>query len=194
MKATYINQQGDVDVLTYGDLPEPSLGSGNVLIRVRATALNHLGVFARAGRNGVVLDRFPHILGCDLAGEVAQVGAEVTGFISGDRVLADCTIRCGRCEACDSGSDQLCVDGRSIGISVNRGYGEYVSVLWTNVHAIPERLSFEEAASIPLVYRTAWYCLVTVATLSLGKTCWSWRRGVGWGVLPSVWQSSLGPG
>ena len=181
MKATYIDRQGDVDVLTYGDMPEPSVGSRDVLIRVRATALNHLDIFARAGRNGVVLDRFPHILGCDLAGEVAQVGTEVDGFVSGDRVLVDYSIRCGRCEACDSGRDQLCIDSRSIGISVNGGYAQYVSVPWTNVHAIPGTLSFEEAASIPLVYKTAWHCLVTRCNLKPGEDVLVMAAGSGVG-------------
>ena len=181
MKATYINTQGDIDVVTYGELPEPSIGPGEVLIRVRATALNHLDVFARAGRNGVIIDRFPHILGSDIAGSIHEVGEGVEGLAVGARVLVDYTIRCGTCEACNAGHDELCAHSNTIGVSLNGGYAQYVSVPAVNVHTIPDWLSFEEAAAIPLVYKTAWHCLVTRSRLVPGEDVLVMAAGSGVG-------------
>ncbi|MFQ5873963.1 MAG: zinc-binding dehydrogenase [Dehalococcoidia bacterium] len=181
MKATYINEQGDVNVLTYGELPEPKLGSGDVLVRVRTTALNHLDVFARAGRNGVIIDRFPHILGSDMAGEIAEVGPGVEGFKGGERVLVDYTIRCGVCDQCQAGHDEFCADSETIGVSVDGGYAQYASIPATNVHIIPDWLSFEEAAAIPLVYKTAWHGLVSRVGLKPGEDVLVMAAGSGVG-------------
>ncbi|MEE9199716.1 MAG: zinc-binding dehydrogenase [Dehalococcoidia bacterium] len=181
MKATYINQQGDVDVLTYGELPEPSAGAGEVLVRVRATALNHLDIFARSGRNRVVIDRFPHILGSDIAGEVAEVGPGVQGLGKGERVLMDYSIRCGVCDRCLAGHDELCTDSRSIGVDIDGGYAQYVSVPATNVHPIPDSPPFEEAAAIPLVFKTVWSCLITRCQLKPGEDVLVMAAGSGVG-------------
>ncbi len=181
MKANYIEEQGDIEVLTYGDLPEPTPGPDDLLIRVRATALNHLDTFARAGRNGVKIDRFPHVLGCDLAGEVAEVGSNVDGFSTGDRVLADYTIRCGVCSACHSGRDEFCIDSKSIGVNVDGGYAEYVAIPAVNAHVIPSSLSFDEAAAIPLVYKTVWHCLMTRCDMKPGEDVLIMAAGSGVG-------------
>lgn len=181
MKATYIDEQGDIEVLTYGELPEPAVGPDDLLIRVNASALNHLDVFARAGRNGVKIDRFPHVLGCDLAGEVAEVGSNVDGFSTGDRVLVDYTIRCGKCPACQSGRDEFCTNSETIGVTVNGGYAEYVSVPAVNAHTFPDSLPFDEAAAIPLVYKTVWHCLMTRCDMKPGEDVLIMAAGSGVG-------------
>ena len=181
MKATYIEQQGAPEVLTYGDLPDPSPSASEVVIRVRATALNHLDTFARAGRNGVIIDKFPHVLGCDLAGEVAELGAGVEGLRVGDRVMVDYSLPCGKCSFCVAGQDQLCRAGRSIGISVNGGYAQYVAVPSANAHVLPDSMDFEEAAAIPLVYKTAWHCLITRCGMQAGEDVLVMAAGSGVG-------------
>ena len=181
MKATYIESQGPPEVLTFGDLPDPSPGPGEAVIRVWATALNHLDTFARAGRNGVIIDKFPHVLGCDLAGEVAELGAGVEGLKVGDRVMVDYSLPCGKCIACDAGQDQRCESGGSIGITVNGGYAQYVSVPARNAEVIPDDMDFEEAAAIPLVYKTAWHCLITRCGMLPGEDVLIMAAGSGVG-------------
>ncbi len=181
MKATYIERQGGPEVLTYGDLPDPSPGPGEVVIRVRATALNHLDVFARAGRNGIILDKFPHVLGCDLSGEAAELGAEVEGLRVGERVMVDYSLPCAKCRPCISGQDQLCEIGGSIGISVDGGYAQYVVVPAQNAHTIPDDMDFDEAAAIPLVYKTAWHCLITRCGMQAGEDVLVMAAGSGVG-------------
>ena len=181
MKASYIEQQGPPEVITFGDLPEPSPGPGEVVIRVRTTALNHLDTFARAGKNGVIIDKFPHVLGCDLAGEVAELGAGVEDLSVGDRVMVDYSLPCGDCSFCVAGQDQLCQTGGSIGITANGGYAQYVAVPAQNAHIIPTDLDFEEAAAIPLVYKTAWHCLITRCGMQAGEDVLVMAAGSGVG-------------
>ena len=134
MKAVYINLQGGLDVLTYGELPDPSPGAGEVLIRVRATALNHLDIYARAGRNGVIIDRFPHVLGSDVSGEVAELGPGLDEFKPGEKVLLNSIINCGTCQECKSGSDQFCTKAAQLGITVDGGYAQHISVRADAIH------------------------------------------------------------
>ena len=181
VKAIYINQQGDLDVLIYGELPDPSPGAGEVLVRVRATALNHLDVYTRAGRNGVIIDRFPHVLGSDISGEVAELGPGVEGFETGEKVLLNSIINCGTCRECKSGSDQFCTRAAQLGITVDGGYAQYVSVRADSVHTFPSWLNFEEAASIPLVYQTVWHCLITRGQLKPGEDVLIMAAGSGVG-------------
>lgn len=181
MKATYIEQQGPPEVLTFGDLPDPTPRDGEAVIRVRATALNHLDTFARAGRNGVIIDKFPHVLGCDLAGEVADPGRGVEGVKVGDRVMVDYSLPCGNCIPCEAGQDQRCEKGGSIGITVNGGYAQYVSVPARNTEIIPDDMDFHEAAAIPLVYKTAWHCLITRCGMLPGEDVLIMAAGSGVG-------------
>ena len=171
MKAIYIREQGDIDKLIYGDLPEPVPSSGEVLVRLRAAALNHLDIYARSGGNRVRVGPFPHILGCDMAGEVAALGPDADGRAKvGQRVLVDCVIKCGKCEFCATGRDDLCSRSLRMGVEVAGGYAQYLKTPWQNVYPIPDSLSFEQAAAIPLVFHTAWHCLVTKAGLRAGET------------------------
>ncbi|MEJ5226068.1 MAG: alcohol dehydrogenase catalytic domain-containing protein, partial [Anaerolineales bacterium] len=94
MKALYFNQHGPLDVLTYGDLPDPQPGPGEVLIRLRAAALNRLDAWVREGWPGLKLT-MPHIPGADGAGEIAALGAGVTGWQVGERVVVNANIGCG---------------------------------------------------------------------------------------------------
>lgn len=170
MKAVYIEEQGDIDKLIYGDLPEPKPGPGEVLVRLYAAALNHLDIFARSGANRVRVGPFPHILGSDMAGEVVALGTGVEGVRVGQRVLVDYVIKCGTCDYCTTGRDELCRRPRDMGVHVAGGYAQYLKAPVQNVYAIPESTSYEEAASIPLVFHTAWHCLVTRAGLRPGET------------------------
>ncbi len=169
MKAIVYEKHGGPEVLEYRDVPEPQIGAGEVLVRVRACALNHLDLFVREGWPGLKIS-MPHIPGSDIAGEVARVGAGVTRVKVGERVLLAPLVSCGKCEKCAVGEDNLCREYRIFGETVNGGCAEFVAAPEANVFPIPPGLSFEEAASVPLVFLTAWHMLMTRAQLKPAET------------------------
>ena len=167
MKAVYFERFGGPEVLTFGERPEPSAGPGEVLVRVRACAVNHLDLWVRQGLPGLEPD-MPHILGNDIVGEIAAVGAGVTHLSVGQKALVNPTLSCGMCSACAGGDDHLCRSYDVIGRRRNGGYAEYVSVPAVNCLPYPERLAWEQAAAVPLVFLTAWHMLVTRARVRAG--------------------------
>ncbi len=169
MKAAIFRQHGGPDVIEIANVPEPKPGPREVLIAVRAAALNHLDLWARRGLPGLEFE-FPHIGGSDLAGTIADMGEAVEGLQVGARVLANPSLWCGKCEWCRKGEESLCVSFRIIGEHVKGGFAEYIAVPAQNVLAIPDDLSFEEAAAVPLVYQTAWRGLISRGRLRPGET------------------------
>ena len=170
MKAVYIQEQGGIEQLVFGDLPEPEPGPGEVLVRLHAAALNHLDIYSRSGANRVRVGPFPHVLGSDMAGEITALGSDVTDKRVGQRVLVDYVIKCGKCDYCALGLDELCRARVDMGVHVWGGYAQYLKAPVQNVHPIPNAMSYQEAAAIPLVFHTAWHCLVTRAGLHQGET------------------------
>jgi len=168
MKAAIFRQHGDVDVLEYADVSEPQIRANEVLIEVKACALNHLDLFVRNGMPGIEIP-LPHILGNDIAGVVREVGELVTWVKPGDEVMVQPGVSCGHCEACLSGQDNLCREYDIIGYRRDGGYAEFVAVPGVNVFPKPANLSWEEAASLPLVTVTAWHMLVGRANLRPGE-------------------------
>ncbi len=168
MKAVRFHHYGGVEVLKYEDAPEPRVNPGEVLVKVKACALNHLDIWLRQGLTGWSLS-MPHIVGSDIAGEVAEPTSPATGFRPADRVLLAPGISCGRCAACFHGLDSACRAYTLFGVMVDGGYAEYVAAPAANVIPIPGDLSFEEAAAVPLVFLTAWHMLMTRAQLKPGE-------------------------
>jgi len=169
MKAAIFRSHGGPEVLEYvTDFGEPVLGPGDVKVRVRASALNHLDLFVRQGIPTLKLP-LPHILGSDVAGEVAAVGDDVADLEAGERVAVNPSLSCGECEYCMRGDDPLCVDFKILGEHVNGGYAEYVVVPARNVARLPTDFPFETAAAAPLVYQTAWRMLVSRAQVKPGE-------------------------
>ena len=167
MKAVRIHQFGGPEVLIYEDVPDPQLRKDQVLVRVRACALNHLDVWVRKGLPGVKL---PHILGSDIAGEVVEVGEYITGFEAGQRVLLAPMHFCGRCSKCVAGLQNQCREFSVLGNAVDGGNCELIAVPAANVIPIPDELDFNQAASVPLVFLTAWHMLVGRAGVRPGQT------------------------
>lgn len=167
MKAVVIYEQGGCDVLKSEVVETPSPGIGEVLIKVRACALNHLDIWCRSGLPGVAL---PLILGCDVAGEVTEVGPGVSHVKAGDRVLCDPGLSCGTCAECLAGMENVCRSYHILGSGRNGGYAEYVNIPAVNCFPIPSALSFHQAAAIPLVFITAWHMLVTRVRVRTGET------------------------
>lgn len=168
MKAVRFHEHGGPEVLKYEDAPDPKIQANEVLVKVKACALNHLDIWLRVGVRRWQLS-MPHIVGADISGEVAEVGSLVTRFKPGDRVLLSPGISCGQCEACFKGLDSACRSYTLFGVMVDGGYAEYVKSPEMNVFPIPGDLSFDEAAAVPLVYTTAWHMLFTRAGLKPGE-------------------------
>jgi NADPH:quinone reductase-like Zn-dependent oxidoreductase len=168
VKAAIFRKHGGPEVLEYADVPEPRIRANEVLIEVKASALNHLDLFARRGLPGIEIP-LPHILGNDIAGVVREVGELVTWVKTGDEVMVQPGVSCGHCEACLSGQDNLCREYDIIGYRRNGGYAEFVAVPGVNIIPKPAELSWEEAAALPLVTVTAWHMLVTRANVQPGE-------------------------
>lgn len=167
MKAIRFHEHGGPGVLRLEDVPDPEPGSGEVLVRVRACALNHLDLWQRNGLPRVQIP-MPHISGSDVAGEV--VASPVPEIAVGQRVMLQPGVSCGRCEACLSGRDNECPRYEVLGYrNLPGGYAEYVKVPAQNLVAIPDRIDFVQAAAFPLTFLTAWHMLVTTARLERGE-------------------------
>lgn len=169
MKAVAFYQHGGPEVLQHVDLPEPEVAPGEVLVRLKASALNHLDLFARKGWKGLQLE-FPHILGADGAGLVEELGKSVHGVRVGDRVVINPGLNCGECEYCRRGEDSLCLNYSILGEHSKGTYAEFVKVPGRNVLPMKEGFSFEEVAAVPLVFMTAWRMLVDRAKVKPGET------------------------
>ncbi len=180
MKAVVFHEFGGPEKLRYGEVLEPKIPDTDVLIRVKACALNHLDLWARGGTRGERVP-MPHISGSDISGEIAKVGSVVNNHKVGEKVLIAPGTSCGVCEYCTGGMDSLCEIFKIIGYETQGGYAEYVAVPGENVLPVPGNLSFEEAASIPLVFLTAWHMLMTRARLVPGETVLVWGAGSGVG-------------
>jgi NADPH:quinone reductase-like Zn-dependent oxidoreductase len=164
VKAVRIHADGGVDVLVLEEAPDPEPAPGEVLVRLRASALNHLDVWVRKGLPSAPK---PHILGADGAGVVEALGPGVTGFAPGDRVVINPGVE---------------APGGAIHVIGEHGDGtnaELIPIPATNVYPIPDGLSFEEAAAFPLVFETAYRMLVTRARLVDGEWVLLWGIGSG---------------
>ena len=168
MKLARIHQHGGPDVLVYEDAPEPTIKANQVLVRVRASALNHVDLFVRAGIPGMKIP-MPHVLGCDIAGEVVAVGELCERVKPGWRVLLSPGLSCRQCEQCLAGQDNLCRRYTMFGYGVDGGNTELLAAPEYSVIQIPDDLGFEEAAATPLVFLTAWHMLMARARLQPGE-------------------------
>ena len=167
MKAVRIHEFGGPEVLRYEDVPDPVPRKHEVLLRVKACALNHVDLWVRKGLPGIKL---PHILGSDIAGEIVEAGEYVSGFSAGQRVLVAPMHFCNHCAECAAGLQNQCREFTVFGNLVNGGNCELIAVPPVNVIPIPDHLDFNQAASVPLVFLTARHMLVGRAGIRPGQT------------------------
>ena len=179
MKALFFEAHGGPDALRYGDRPDPEPGRGEILVRVRAVAMNSLVLFTLAGIPGVPIV-LPQIGGADGCGVVEALGEGAKGPAPGTRVVIQPGLSCGACEFCRAGQQSLCVSFRILGEHVPGTFAELVSVPAANVFPAPAGLTDEQAAAFPLAALTAWRLLVTRAALRAGETVLI--HGIGGGV------------
>jgi len=169
MQAAGFHTHGDQSVLQLLDLPEPTPGPGQVIVDVKAVALNHLDIWVRKGWPGLNLQK-PHVPGSDVSGVVSLVGAGVEDVKPGDEVILAPGQSCGACRFCLSGEDSLCRSYNILGETIPGGLRQKLAVARTHVLPKPKNLSFEEAAAFPLTFQTAWRMLVVRAQIKAGET------------------------
>lgn len=168
MKAIFFEQHGGLEVLKYGDLPEPKPAPGHALIRVRAVALNHLDIWVRRGWAGLHLN-FPHIGGADVAGEIVSVNAEST-WKPGTRVVINPGLISADDEWTRRGEDSISPGYSILGEQLRGGFAEFVSVPAENVFKLPDEIGFEDGAAPLLVGTTCWRMLFKRALLQPGES------------------------
>lgn len=178
MKSVRIHQHGGIDVLKYEDIPIPNIKRNQCLVKLKATALNHLDIWVRKGMPGVPL---PMIMGSDGAGTVEQVGQEVSDFSSGDRVLIQPLTYCGKCQWCKQKKENYCDKWGIFGESQDGTQCEYMAINADHLRNIPDNMSFEEAAAFPLVAETAYTMLINRANIQPGETVFVWGASSGVG-------------
>ena len=167
MKAVVFHAQGGIDKLCYEEVPDPTISASEILVKVCACAVNHLDIRARRDRPEV--QPFPHILGSDISGEVVEVGADVRNVAIGDNVVLSPCIPCSECVDCLNGDENLCDAQILLGFQTNGGYAQYVKAPAQNSIVFSSRLSYHEAAAIPMAYLTAWHMLVSRAKVRPGE-------------------------
>ncbi len=156
MRAAVIHAHGGIEVLRIEDVPSPTVGPGQILVAVKACGLNYLDVFVRRGMPGLPVT-FPRITGGDIAGVVHEVGPGVTAVAAGQRVLLDPAIEL--------------PDGRggALGEHTNGGLAEYIAVPAEKAIPLPDEVSFEQAAALPIAYGTARRMMVTRGGVTAGE-------------------------
>ncbi|TDC69522.1 alcohol dehydrogenase [Actinomadura sp. GC306] len=170
MKALVQTGFGGPEVVSLRHIADPVPGPGDVLVRVRACALNRLDLLQRRGPAVLPGFRLPHIAGMDVAGHVEAVGDEVAGFAPGDRVVIDPTQGCGTCPRCAAGDPGHCPAVRVVGGNTAGGFAEYVRVPVRLVHRVPDHVELAEAAALPSAWSTAWRASVTVGAVAPDET------------------------
>ena len=168
MKAVVIHQHGGVEQLQFEDVATPEPGPGEVLVRIRATGVNHFDHDIREGISGVE-QMLPHVPGVEGVGEVAALGDGVTTAQLGDRVAINFYQSCGACRMCLSGLDGVCLEGERIGVTIWGTYAEYVKCQAANLIALPDGLSDEDAAASLTCFSTVWHMMVTLGRVQAGE-------------------------
>jgi len=194
MKAIVFHQHGGPEVLRYEEIPGPTPKSHEVVIQVKASGCNYNDIWARQGLPGMKFD-LPHISGSDAAGVVTQVGGEVTSVKVGQQVVVHPSIACRICEACTGGQEYFCRFFKIWGFQtgpLDGGHAEYARIPEANAVPKPANLTWEEAASIPLVLLTAWHMLVTRARLAPGEDVLVWGAGSGVGSMAIQIAKTIG--
>ncbi|HEY62255.1 MAG TPA: zinc-binding dehydrogenase [Anaerolineae bacterium] len=168
MKAFLFYKHGGPEVMKYEDFPTPQPAAGEVLVALKAAALNRMDLWVREGWPGLRLE-YPHIPGADGAGTIAALGEGVEGWAVGDRVVINSNIGCGKCDFCLAGKDNMCRNWHLLGETIRGTYAEYVTVPARQLLLIPEGFDYAKAAAAGLVYHTAWHSLITKGKLRPGE-------------------------
>ncbi len=184
MKALRFHSPGGPEVLAYEDAPTPSLGKGEVLVEVEACGVNRIDIWLRSGRYKT---SYPHILGTDIAGEVAAVSPEAKGVKTGRKVVVYPSLSDGSCAYCAAGQPNRCANGGLVGAVSDGGYAEYVKVPQANL-VDAGSLDPKKAAAAPVNFATAWSAFTERSKVGEGHTVlvWAAAGGLGYAAVQSA--------
>lgn len=192
MKAVIFEKHGGREVLEFRTYaPPPAPGPGEALVKVEATSLNRVDTVIRAGYPGLALP-LPHIPGGDIAGVVESLGEGADASLAGKRVVAYPLISCGKCALCAEGKPNLCFGWQFLGMHTQGGYAEFAAIPSCNLFEIPDGVSFEDAACLPVAGMTAYHALVTVGGIEPGMTVLIWGASGGLGTFAVQIAKSIG--
>lgn len=180
MKAAFFKEHGGSDKIIYDDYKDPSPEVNDVVVRVKACALNHVDMLLLDGRYPPP-EGLPHVNGCEVTGTIETVGDRVKGLTKGQRVIIFPGFSCGTCEYCLRGERTVCMRYGYLGAARDGGYAEQVKVPAANILPLPESISFEQGAAVPLAMLTSWHALVVQANLRAGQTVLVQAAGSGVG-------------
>ncbi|MDP3766819.1 MAG: alcohol dehydrogenase catalytic domain-containing protein, partial [Dehalococcoidia bacterium] len=180
MKAAFFKEHGGADKILYDDYRDPAPAADEALVRVRACALNQVDMLLLDGRFPPP-EGLPHVNGCEVAGTVEAVGERVKGVARGQRVVIFPGFSCGICEYCLRGERTVCVRYGYLGAHRDGGYAELVKAPAANLLPLPDAVSFETAAAVPMAMLTAWHALVVQAEVRPGQTVLVQAAGSGVG-------------
>lgn len=169
MKAAVFYNCGDASQIQIAEVPEPEIGPGQALIRVHASAFNHLELWSLHGPADESY-RFPMWTGSDISGVIERLAPDVSGWSAGEAVVVNPSLSCGNCERCFAGEVSQCDDYDILGSNGNGGNAEYVAVNADKLMRMPAGFDFATAAAGPLAYQTAWRAVVKRAKLQKGES------------------------
>jgi NADPH:quinone reductase len=169
MKAIVLNEFGGPEVLRYGNVPIPKAAAGEIVLKVYAVSVNRtLDLVVRAGKYPVKI-HMPHVLGVDPAGEVVEIGEDVSGFAIGARVAVVSFIACRHCKQCLKGEEACCVASQHIGLHRWGGYAEYVAVPAGNAFKLPDNIAYADGSVITRHFPMAFNQLTSKADVKPGE-------------------------
>jgi NADPH:quinone reductase-like Zn-dependent oxidoreductase len=180
LKAAYFKEHGGSDMVLYGDYKDPVADPGQVVVRVRACALNHVDMLLLDGRFPPP-EGLPHVNGCEVTGTLEAIGPGVSGLTVGQRVIVFPGFSCGTCEFCLRGERTVCLRYGYLGAHKDGGYAELVKAPAGNILPLADAITFEMGAAVPLAMLTAWHALVAQARLAPGQTVLVQAAGSGVG-------------
>ena len=180
MRAAYFKEHGGSDKIIYGDYRDPAADTGEVVVRVKACALNHVDMLLLDGRFPPP-EGLPHVNGCEVTGTVETLGPGVKGLATRQRVIVFPGFSCGTCEFCLRGERTVCLRYGYLGAHKDGGYAELVKAPAANLVPLAESISFESGAAVPLAMLTSWHALIAQAHLEPGQTVLVQAAGSGVG-------------
>lgn len=181
MKAVALSQHGGPEVLQTIELPDPKAGAGEVVVAVNAIGMNHVDLWVRRGMAHLKLD-YPFLLGADVSGTIAALGAGVVGWQPGDPVIINPVWSCNACRFCLRGDRALCKDFLLMGEDRPGGYAEQMVVPVTQLVRRPTGLDAVSAAAVPVTFMTAWQMLTRKSGIHPGDNVVVVAAGSGVGV------------
>jgi NADPH:quinone reductase-like Zn-dependent oxidoreductase len=180
VKAAYFREHGGSDRIIYGEYKDPVPDAGEVVVRVKACALNHVDMLLLDGRYPPP-EGLPHVNGCEVTGTIETVGGAVRNLTRGQRVVIFPGFSCGACEFCLRGERTVCLRYGYLGAARDGGYAELVKAPAANIVPLPDAISFEAGAAVPLAMVTSWHALIAQAQLRPGQTVLVQAAGSGVG-------------